>query len=109
MFKTIKYVIAIILTLGASACAFADLTPVDLLNRGLADEVIRTLNQQVSVSASAENYHLLCRAYYAVQDYDNAIRNGERAVQLNPNNANYHLWLGRAYGSKAEQAGALSA
>jgi tetratricopeptide (TPR) repeat protein len=109
MFRTIKYVIAILLMFGASAFAFADLTPVDLLNRGLADQAIRTLNQQVSGSASAESYHLLCRAYYAVQDYDNAIRNGERAIQLNPNNANYHLWLGRAYGSKAEQAGALTA
>lgn len=106
MLKTFQFVFAIVLTFGASAFAFADLSPVELLNRGHADEVIHSLNQQ---GLSAESYNLLCRAYYAVQDYDNAIKNGERAVQMNPNNANYHLWLGRAYGSKAEQASALSA
>ncbi len=106
MLKSIQYVLAIILAFGSGAFAFADLTAVDLLNRGHADEAIRTLNQG---SATADNYHLLCRAYYAVQDYDNAVKYGERAIQLNPNNANYHLWLGRAYGSKAEQASALSA
>jgi tetratricopeptide (TPR) repeat protein len=109
MLRTFKFVFAMLLTVGASAFAFADLSPIDLLNRGHADEAIRALTQQVSGVSSAESYHLLCRAYYAVQDYDNAIKSGERAVQLNPNNANYHLWLGRAYGSKAEQAGALSA
>jgi tetratricopeptide (TPR) repeat protein len=106
MLKSLQYVFAIVLALGSGAFAFADLTAIDLLNRGQADEAIRTLNHG---TVNADNYHLLCRAYYAVQDYDNAIKYGERAIQMNPNNANYHLWLGRAYGSKAEQANALSA
>jgi tetratricopeptide (TPR) repeat protein len=109
MLKTFKFAFAILLGLGSASAALADLTPADLLNRGRADEAIRTLNQQVTASNSADGYHLLCRAYYAVQDYDSAVKNGERAVQLNPNNANFHLWLGRAYGMKAEQANALSA
>jgi tetratricopeptide (TPR) repeat protein len=109
MLRISKFVVALILALGSAAFAFADLSPVDLLNRGRADEAIRTLNQQVNGSASPESYHLLCRAYYAVQDFDNSIHNGERAVQLNPNNATYRLWLGRAYGEKASQAGPLSA
>src|SRR5512141_3371497 len=108
MLKKIQFVFAIALGLGTVASA-ADLNPADLLNRGRTDEAIRTLNQQVSSSQSAESYHMLCRAYYSVEDFDNAIKNGERAVQLNPSNANYQLWLGRAYGLKAEQANALSA
>jgi tetratricopeptide (TPR) repeat protein len=107
MLKQSKFVLAIALALGTSMSATADASTVDLLNRGHADEVIRTLNQ--SGSTTAESYNLLCRAYYSVQDYENAVKAGERAVQLNPNNAAYHLWLGRAYGSKAEQANALSA
>ena len=109
MLKSFKLVFAFILVMASAAFAFADLTPVDLLNRGRADEAIRTLSQQVSNSGSAENFNLLCRAYYAVQDYDNAIRNGERAVQLNPNDSYYQLWLGRAYGEKASRSGALTA
>ena len=108
MLKKTQFVFAIALGLGTVASA-ADLNPADLLNRGRTDEAIRTLNQQVSNSQSAESYHLLCRAYYSVEDFDNAIKNGERAVQLSPSNANYQLWLGRAYGLKAEQANALSA
>ncbi len=100
-----KFVLGVALALSSSAFAFADLAPLDLLNKGRADEAIRTLS---SSSASAENYHLLCRAYYETQDYDNAIRNGERAVQMNNSVARYHLWLGRAYGEKAEQAGPLT-
>jgi tetratricopeptide (TPR) repeat protein len=44
-----------------------------------------------------------------MSDYDKAIREGERAVALEPNNADYHLWLGRAYGRKAEHASWFSA
>src|SRR3569832_374249 len=107
MLKHSKLVLAVALAFGTSASALADPSAIDLLNRGHAGEVIRELNQHGS--ANAESYNLLCRAYYSVQDYDSAIKAGERAVQLNPNVASYHLWLGRAYGSKAEQASALSA
>jgi tetratricopeptide (TPR) repeat protein len=107
MFRKSKFVLTVALAVGSSLSALADLSTVDLLNRGHADEVIRALSQHGS--ATAESYNLLCRAYYSVQDYDNAIKAGEHAVQLNPNVATYHLWLGRAYGSKAEQANALSA
>ncbi len=34
-------------------------------------------------------------------DWDNAVRNCERAVQLEPSNAIFQLWLGRSYGEKA--------
>lgn len=75
----------------------------ELISVGHADEAIRALNQQLqSNPGNAEAYSLLCRVYYLVDDWDNAIANGERAVRLNSKVASYHLWLGRAYGGKAE-------
>jgi tetratricopeptide (TPR) repeat protein len=38
---------------------------------------------------------------------DEAAKHLERAVQREPNNAVYHLWLGRAYGLQAQRAGVL--
>ncbi len=68
-----------------------------------ADEAIRQLNQQVNSNPrNAAAYSLLCRVYFQLDDWDKAIANGEHAVQLNPEVGSYHLWLGRAYGRKAE-------
>ena len=41
-------------------------------------------------------------------DTDEAIRCFERATQLTPENSDYHMELGGAYGAKAEQVGLLS-
>src|SRR5204862_1820218 len=42
--------------------------------------------------------------YYELKDYDNAVTHGEKAVKLDPQNAEYNRWLGRAYGGKAEES-----
>ena len=74
--------------------------PTELLNAGHVDEAIRLLTPQASGNnAAAFNY--LGRVYFALEDWDNAVRNCERAVQLEPRNAMYQLWLGRSYGEKA--------
>jgi tetratricopeptide (TPR) repeat protein len=74
------------------------------------DEAIRLLNQQVNSNPkNAEPYSLLCRVYFQLDDWDQAIANGERAVQLNPDVGAYHLWLGRAYGRKAETVSMMNA
>jgi tetratricopeptide (TPR) repeat protein len=46
----------------------------------------------------------LSRSYYEEQNYDLAIAYGEQAVKSALQNAEYHRWLGRAYGAKAEQS-----
>jgi tetratricopeptide (TPR) repeat protein len=78
----------------------------NMMNAGRVDEAIRTLSAQVAANPQdAEAYGNLCRAYYFLEDYDQAIANCERATQLDPQAAKHHLWLGRAYGDKADHSG----
>jgi tetratricopeptide (TPR) repeat protein len=82
--------------------------PTELLNAGHADEAIRLLTPQATGNnAAAFNY--LGRVYFALEDWDNAVRNCERAVQLEPRNAMYQLWLGRSYGEKANVSNLIAA
>jgi tetratricopeptide (TPR) repeat protein len=82
----------------------------EVLSVGHADENIRALHQKVKLNPNdADAYGTLCRVYFLVDDWESSIANGERSVQLRPNVAVYHLWLGRAYGRKAEAANPLIA
>ena len=85
--------------------AAADTSVEQMLASGSIDEVIRTLSNK----NDAASLNLLSRAYYAIEHWDNAVKNGERAVAASPDNAIYHLWLGREYGEKAAAANPLSA
>jgi tetratricopeptide (TPR) repeat protein len=49
------------------------------------------------------------RAYFALQQWDRAIDEGRKALASDPNNASYHLWLGRAYGEKADHSSWVTA
>ncbi len=97
------------LSLIVSAAA-APLTVPDLLSAGRVDDALKVLNGRVqSTPNDAEAYHLLSRAYYHLKQWDQAIFYGEKAVQLNPNNSEYQLWLGRAYGEKADNSSFITA
>jgi tetratricopeptide (TPR) repeat protein len=92
------------------ALAAASESPETLLAEGKSDAAIGTLKDRVASSPNdAEAYHLLCRAYYSIQDWDHAIATGEKALSLSPEKSNYHLWLGRAYGEKADASSFFSA
>lgn len=54
-------------------------------------------------------YVLLTRSYLEINQYDAAVNAGEKAVSINPQNSEYHRWLGEAYGAKADHASAFSA
>jgi len=75
------------------------------LASGSIDEVIHTLSNK----NDAASLNVLSRAYYAIEQWDKSVKNGERAVSLSPDNAIFHLWLGREYGEKAAAANPLSA
>ena len=83
----------------------ADATVERMLASGSIDEAIRTLSSR----SDAASLNLLARAYYAIEHWDDAVKHGERAVGASPDNAIYHLWLGREYGEKASAANPLSA
>jgi len=86
-----------------TAAAQASDSPSDLLAAGRVDDVITTVSGQInSAPNDAASYNFLCRAYFAVSNWDRAISACERAVTLAPNNSEYHLWLGRTYGEKAD-------
>jgi tetratricopeptide (TPR) repeat protein len=82
----------------------------NLMINGAADQAILALNRSVqSDPSSAEGHNLLCRVQYAEERWDPAVRECERAAQLNPNSGEYQLWLGRAYGEKADHSSWLTA
>jgi tetratricopeptide (TPR) repeat protein len=76
-----------------------------MLASGSVDDAIKTL----STRNDAASLNLLSRAYYAIEQWDNAVKNGERAVTASPDSAVFHLWLGREYGEKAAASNPMSA
>jgi tetratricopeptide (TPR) repeat protein len=53
--------------------------------------------------------HWLGRCHYELRQYDDAAKSAEVAVSIDPGRSEYHQWLGRALGGRAERAGWLSA
>ena len=98
------------LCLVPSVICAAQSSPKELLAAGRVDDAIQVLQEKVAHSATdAEAYNLLCRAYFMLDEWDRAISACERAVKLDPRNSSYHLWLGRAYGEKADRTSFFSA
>lgn len=76
-----------------------------LLAEGRVDDAITSLQGKLSSTPNdAEAYNLLCRAYFALGNWDSGIPYCEKSVKLDPNVSRYHLWLGRIYGEKADRA-----
>jgi len=58
---------------------------------------------------NAAVYELMGRNYYGLADYKKATEALEKAVGLDAANSETYLWLGRAYGRRAETSNPLSA
>lgn len=84
-------------------------TPQGLLAAGRVDQALQTLERQIQTAPTAEGYNLLCRAQFELDAWDAGIPDCEKAVFLAPENALYHLWLGRIEGEKADRATFLKA
>ena len=109
MFLVKRLSIILVLALLPSLSA-ADSADGKLLAEGRVDDAIASLQHRISTAPNdADSYNLLCRAYFALGDWDKGISACEKAVALAPENAQYHLWLGRIYGEKADHAGFLTA
>ena len=75
----------------------------ELIANGEADHAIQYLKNRISTNAQdAPAHNLLCRVYFSEEHWDQAISECEQSVKLSSGTSEYHLWLGRAYGLKAE-------
>jgi tetratricopeptide (TPR) repeat protein len=80
------------------------------LSAGKADDAISRLSSFLTARPNnAKAHNLLCRVYYQEERWDDAIHECETAVQLDPQNSEYHLWLGQAYGEKASSIHSIKA
>lgn len=107
--KALRFLLALILFFHTAAFG-VDVSPQDLLRNGRADEARRVLDATLQRAPNdAQAYNLLCRLYFQLELWDNALRMAERSVALAPDNSEYHLWLGRAAGRKAENSNPFTA
>ena len=82
----------------------------EMLAAGRIDDAVAELNGRLATTPSdAESSNLLCRAYYALEEWDRAESSCRKAISLDAENSRYHLWLGRVYGEKADRANFLAA
>jgi tetratricopeptide (TPR) repeat protein len=79
------------------------------LQQGRVDDAAAILNGILAADPNnAFAHQLLCRVYYAQDMPDPAIQHCEAATADDPSSSDNHLWLGRAYGMKASNAGPIS-
>ena len=81
-----------------------------LLPSGKVDETLAALQARIQANpGDAEAHNLMSRVYLQIEHWDEAIRAAEKAVKLKPDSSEYHQWLGRAYGLKAQVIGPIGA
>src|SRR3984893_3092959 len=106
---TSRVLLVLLLLITSLTASVAD-SAKDNLAAGRIDEAITELNGRLSSSpGDAESSNLLCRAYFALEDWNRAESSCRKAASLDPDNSRFHLWLGRVYGEKADRANFLAA
>jgi tetratricopeptide (TPR) repeat protein len=76
------------------------------LQAGEADQALALLN---SLPQSADTQNLMCRVQLTLEHWDRAISECEKAVNMDGQNSGNHMWLGRAFGEKADRASFMTA
>jgi tetratricopeptide (TPR) repeat protein len=80
------------------------------LQAGEADKAIALLATLPYTGAgAAEAQNLLCRVRFTLQQWSQAATECQQAVNLDEQNSDYHMWLGRVLGQQASHASFLSA
>jgi tetratricopeptide (TPR) repeat protein len=74
-------------------------------NTGQYHHSVDTLTAAMAKSPDDPALHfLLGQTYFQLREYPRALASFERCVQLLPRNSQYHNWLGKAYGRRAEES-----
>lgn len=105
--KIVASVLALVLSFATLAGAGYSTPPdtKELLSGDRMNDAVAYLKGRTqSAPGDAEAFHVLSRAYYELEQWDLSISAAQRAVALKPESSEYHLWLGRAYGNKAEHS-----
>jgi tetratricopeptide (TPR) repeat protein len=105
-FKNFRiYTLLLIMVTLPWIAASAAPSPENLLAQGRVDDAVSSLQNTISTApGDADAYNLLCRAYFVLDNWDAATKACEKAVALQPSNSDFHLWLGRVYGEKADRS-----
>jgi tetratricopeptide (TPR) repeat protein len=91
---------------GAGQSALAE--AMEAYRHGLFQRSVDLLSGKAG--SNEPDVHLwLGKSYLKTRKWDDAVREMEKAAQLDPSNSTYHLWLGRACGAKASHATFLTA
>jgi tetratricopeptide (TPR) repeat protein len=99
---------ALLLFAGVTAAAEPD--AMALLQNGKADQALQLLNARIKKDANdAHAYNLMARVYFQLEHWDDAIHAAEKSITFAPQTSEYHQWLARACGEKADAAGPVSA
>jgi tetratricopeptide (TPR) repeat protein len=80
------------------------------LQAGEADKALTLLAATpASGEGAALTHNLICRVRYMLGQWDAAAPECQRAVQLDGQSSDYHMWLARAWGERASSASFLNA
>lgn len=73
-------------------------------------DALQQINEAMRLDPlSLPNNAEVVRTLYYARDYDHAIEQGQKAMQLDPNYARTHFWLGRVYSQKGMHREAIAA
>lgn len=111
MTRVLPILLCLLLGTASAAAAWpADPEPAELIAAGRIDDAVRLLRARTAAAPNDHQaFHLLSRAYFAEERWDDAVHACERALALQPDNSNYHMWMGRADGEKAEHSNFFTA
>lgn len=101
----------VLLLCGASVGARAQslATARSLAHQGKVDAAVAEVQKAISATPqSADAQELLCKLHGSIDQFDEAISACEAAHNAQPGNSAYTLELARAYGEKADHAGAFT-
>ena len=75
------------------------------LQAGQADKALAMLRDlPPGQSGSAEAHNLRCRVLFTLEQWNDAVNECEQAVSMDPKSSDYHMWLGRSLGEKADNS-----